>query len=381
GYNANQVNIFATVAGVGENFIDAFNAIKASTSYNSPLMNRLFTGNAANNAGTATFRTAASASIANGSVATAAATVSQRLCLASDVTNGFCSAANLQLISQTVANPFLFQAYPQFSGGFNVFDSSDYSNYRALEVIVRRRMVSGLSYQASYTWSLSKDNRSWDPSLSTVSTGSSQSASSTPFDLRNRRLNYAWSDFDRRHVLQGTFVYGLPFGKGERWLANNRALDYLAGGWQVSGSMIAMSGRPFTVYSGINTLSNVVQSTANCSGCSRHLGTLVIENGKNFWFDATARALFSQPAAGSIGNTGRNYFVAPVYFQPDLSLLKKFRITERVSFDLRADIRNLTNHPSFDNPTAVFTSSIFGRINDSVTNTARRIQFAGKLYF
>ena len=381
GYNANQVNIFATVAGVGENFIDAFNAIKASTSYNSPLMNRLFTGNAANNAGTATFRTAASASIANGSVATAAATVSQRLCLASDVTNGFCSAANLQLISQTVANPFLFQAYPQFSGGFNVFDSSDYSNYRALEVIVRRRMVSGLSYQASYTWSLSKDNRSWDPSLSTVSTGSSQSASSTPFDLRNRRLNYAWSDFDRRHVLQGTFVYGLPFGKGERWLANNRALDYLAGGWQVSGSMIAMSGRPFTVYSGINTLSNVVQSTANCSACSRHLGTLVIENGKNFWFDATARALFSQPAAGSIGNTGRNYFVAPVYFQPDLSLLKKFRITERVSFDLRADIRNLTNHPSFDNPTAVFTSSIFGRINDSVTNTARRIQFAGKLYF
>jgi hypothetical protein len=107
----------------------------------------------------------------------------------------------------------------------------------------------------------------------------------------------------------------------------------------------------------------------------------VLETGRNFWFDSAARAKFSQPVPGSIGNTGRNYFIAPVYNQMDLGLLKKFRITERMSFDLRADIKNLTNHPSFDNPTAVLTSTIFGRINDTVTNTARRIQVGGKLYF
>ena len=384
GYDANQVNIFAGLAGISETFLDAFNSIKASSSFNSPLINKLFTGNSANNAGTATFRSIASASIANGSVATAAQTVSQRLCLSADVTNGFCAAGtagNTQLISQTIGNPFLFQAYPQFTGAMNIFDSSDYSNYRALEVIFRRRMARGLSYQVGYTWSLSKDNRSWDPSLSTVSRGSVQSASSTPFDVHNRKLNYTWSDFDRRHVLQATWVYDLPLGKGHRWLKDNSVVDYIVGGWQVAGAFISASGRPFTVYSGINTFSNVVQSTANCNGCSRYLGQLVLESGKNFWFDATARAKFSQPAPGQQGNTSRNYFIAPVYNQLDLSILKKFRITERVSFDLRADIRNLTNHPSFDNPTAVFTSSIFGRINDSVTNTARRIQFVGKLYF
>ncbi len=107
----------------------------------------------------------------------------------------------------------------------------------------------------------------------------------------------------------------------------------------------------------------------------------MLETGRNFWFDAAARAKFTQPAPGSIGNTGRNYFIAPNYNQVDMSFLKKFRFTENVSFDLRADVRNIFNHPSFDNPTALFTSSIFGRINDSVTNTARRIQFAGKLYF
>ena len=173
----------------------------------------------------------------------------------------------------------------------------------------------------------------------------------------------------------------LPFGKEKRWATKSKVLDFIVGGWQVSGTTIWSSGRPFTVYSGINTVSNVVQSTANCNGCNRHIGTLVLESGRNFWFDATTRALFSQPAPGSIGNTGRNYFVAPVYIQTDASLSKKFRLTERVSFDLRMDARNLTNHPSFDNPTAVLTSSIFGRINDSVTNNARRIQLSGKLSF
>ena len=44
-------------------------------------------------------------------------------------------------------------------------------------------------------------------------------------------------------------------------------------------------------------------------------------------------------------------------------------------------MRNFTNHPSFDNPTAVLNNALFGRINDTVTNTARRIQLVGKLYF
>ena len=52
-----------------------------------------------------------------------------------------------------------------------------------------------------------------------------------------------------------------------------------------------------------------------------------------------------------------------------------------MSFDVRVDARNVLNNPSFDNPTAVITSNIFSRINDSVTNYARRIQVSGKLSF
>ena len=384
GYNVNQVNIFASVPGVSEaNFLDAFNKIRASSSYNSPLINLLLSGNAANNAGTATFRSLNTTNIAQGSAAAAALSVSQKTCVAADVSAGICTNAQLgRRLLDVNGFPFLLQAYPQFTGGLNVFDSSDYSNYAALQTIFRRRINAGLGFQFAYTLSKSKDNRSWDPSLSGVSTGSVQAASSTPFDLRDRDLNYTYSDFDRRHVFQGTYVYELPFGKGRKFLRDTPAVvDYVLGGWQMAGTILWASGRPFTVYSGINTVSNVVQSTADCNGCSRNSGRLVLESGRNFWFDTSTRSQFSAPAPGSIGNTGRNFFLAPNYFQWDSSLSKKFRLGERVSFDVRLDARNVLNNPSFDNPTALITSTIFGRINDSLTNNARRIQLSGKLTF
>ncbi|MCM3869504.1 MAG: Plug and carboxypeptidase regulatory-like domain-containing protein [Pyrinomonadaceae bacterium] len=384
GYNVNQVNVFASVAGVSEtSFLDAFNRIRASGTYNSPLINLIMSGNAANNGGTARFRALNTTAITQGGAASAALVTSQRTCQAADVSAGICTNAQLnRRLLDVNGFTYLLQPYPQFTGGLNVFDSSDYSNYGGLQLIFKRRISSGLGFQFGYTFSTSKDNRSWDPSLSTVSTGSVQSASSTPFDLRDRSLNYTWSDFDRRHVFQGTYTYELPLGRGKAWASDvPKIVDHIIGGWQLAGTVILMSGRPFTVYSGINTVSNVVQSTSDCSGCSRDSGQLVLESGRNFWFDAPTRALFTAPAPGSIGNTGRNFFVAPKYFQWDASLLKKFKVTERVNFDLRVDARNVLNNPSFDNPTALITSAIFGRINDTVTNNARRIQLSGKISF
>ncbi|MBX7169803.1 MAG: TonB-dependent receptor [Pyrinomonadaceae bacterium] len=385
GYNVNQANIFASVAGINENFVQAFNSMRADTAYNSPLINFLMTGSAANNNGTARFRALNTTALANtgtagGSVASAAIVLSQKLCVAADQTAGIPCTLGARLLDQT-GNGALIQPFSQFTGGINVFDSNDYSHYNGLEVIFKRRISNGLGFQVGYTLSKSMDNRSWDPSLSTVSTGSAQSASSTPFDLRNRNINYSWSDFDRRHVLQATYVYELPFGKGKMLNTDNKVLDYIVSGWQLSGTFVYMQGRPFTVYSGLNTLSSVVQSTANCNGCSRTLGKSVLEGGLNFWFDATARALFSQPKPGELGNTPRNYFLEPNYFQTDASLSKKFKLTEKINFDFRVEARNLTNTVDLAAPTAVFTSSIFGRINNSVNNSARRIQWVGKVNF
>lgn len=387
GYDSNQVNIFAKDPRCNETFLQAFNNVRAGST-NECLINYLFTGNNASNAGTTTFRgitaiaDTLSSTITGGGVATAAAVVSQRACTAADVTAGRCTATAQQLIGRTISNPFFFQRFPQFAGAVNVLDSNDYSNYNGLEFIVKRRLKSGFGYQVGYTWSISKDTRSFDPVFTTVSRANNQSASSTPFDVNNRDINYAWSDFDRRHVLQATYVWEIPIGKGRKFGTNmSRALDFVIGGWQLAGTYNWASGRPFTVYSGISSFSNVNQSFANCDDCPRNLGGLVERNGTNYWFSEEAQARFSQPDPGELGNTGRNYFIGPRQFQTDASLSKKFRITESMNFDLRVDARNLTNSASFGLPIATFNSSVFGRIRDNVTNFSRRIQFSGKLNF
>jgi hypothetical protein len=367
-YNANEANINAQPSGFNS-FLAEFNAIRASTAYNSPLINALYTGSAANNAGTATFRSENSGSIANGNVATAAAAVSSR------------TISGNQMIAVNGFSPFLFVPFPQF-GTLRVLDTEDYSRYQALEVNLKRRLKNGLSLQGSWVWSISKDTRSFDPTFTIVSTGTLQSAGSTPFKNSDRSLNYAWSDFDRRHVFNLTFVYELPFGKG-KMLASDipAALDWLIGGWQLSGLGNYSTGRPFTVYSGLNTFTNNVSTPANCNGCPRDLGEVVIENGTTFYFDAAKRAMFSQPAPGEFSNTGRNYFIAPPEFRFDTSLSKKFRITEKMNFELRVDARNVLNSVVYGFGTAVANSSTFGRIRTDILSAARRIQFSGKLNF
>jgi hypothetical protein len=395
GYDANQVNINAKVTGVTESFLEAFNKIRADSTYNSPLINYLFTGNVANNGGTTRFRALNATGITQGNVGTLALQASQKICASADVTAGVCTTAQLnRRLLDLTGNSFVLQPYPQFTGGLFVTDSNDRSMYHSVEAIFKRRLKQGLSFQIAYTWALSKDTRSFDPVFTTVATGSTQTSANTPQDNSRRDLIYSWSDFDRRHSFQGTYVWELPFGRG-KWIGKDapKAISYIISGWQLAGGIRITSGRPFSAYSGLNTYSNVVGSFANCSGCTRDMGKVIQQDPsgagllRNWYFTTAQLAMFSQPNPGELGNLPRNFFIGPDYWETDASLLKKFRLTEKISFDLRVDAKNLTNTPNFNAPSTVFpadknlSGSLFGRINADVVNTARRIQFSGKLSF
>jgi hypothetical protein len=132
-------------------------------------------------------------------------------------------------------------------------------------------------------------------------------------------------------------------------------------------------------------LSNVVNSTANCNGCPRSMGDVderaSIFGGVPGYFTAEELARFSQPAAGELGNTGRNYFVAPGRFNLDAALIKRTYFTEKANFELRFEFFNALNHTVFNLPTAVFTSTTFGRIRDSVVSESRKIRIGAKINF
>ncbi len=407
GYDINQVDIF------NNGFLSAFNAIRSAFLANpncfptfssanctipantSPLINALYSNDTrrlSTETGSQFVVRQLSSAVAQGGVATVALDIAQRV-NAGQTLPAFTSAVNPA--TGQPFSPFFFQPFPQFSGGLNVIDTNDYSHYNALEIILKRRFTKGLSYQLSYTLAKSQDTRSFDPSLSTIRRGAVQSASSTPFDLRNRNLNYALSDFDRRHALQGYFVYDLPFGRGQRFGGGaSPLLDRIIGGWEWGGIINWSSGRPFTVYSNVLTVGNVVSTTADCTGCSRHMGHLQSDPvtgvlyyfsrsqiGNGFSSATLSAGQFSVPAPGSIGNTGRNFFIGPAYFQLDMTLGKRFKFTERMNLEVRMEAQNLTNHPSFDIPVATITSGSFGNIATSLLSSSRRMQVAVKFNF
>jgi len=366
-YDVNQVDIF------NNGFLDAFNVVRAGG--DSPLINTLMAKDSrlqGGETGSQALRRIFASDLSLGSVGSVAQQLAQR------------SQGGVPLVILSGLGPFFFQPFPQFAGAVRVLDSNDFSTYHAFEAQFQRHFKGGFGFQVSYTLSKSMDTRSFDPAFTTVSRGNLQSASSTPFDIRNRKLNFAPSDFDRRHALQGSWLFELPFGGGRRWASHlPSALDYVIGGWETAGIVRWFSGRPFTVYSGSNTLSNVNQSTASCTGCTPDMGHLFLDGtaGTLFYFDGDQRKLFSTPAPGQLGNTGRNFFIAPPFFDIDLTLAKRIRIGGKQNLELRVEMQNATNHPSFDMPTATITSTIFGRVRDSVTSAARKIQLAAKYNF
>ena len=364
-YNANQVDI------TRNGFLNGYNV--AAAGGESPLINQIFANDprrGATQTGSAFMRSQYAADIRGNSVAIVAQDLSRRLVGGVPIAQSAGLGANF------------FIPYPQFANGVNVIDSNDFSTYHGLQMQVDRRMAGGLTAQLSYTWAKSLDTRSFDPAFTVVGTGIGQSASSTPFDINNRRGNYAPSDFDRRHTIQSYWIYELPFGKGRRFAGNaGRVWNSIVGEWQLAGLMTLTSGRPFTVFSGFNSFSNVIGATADCNKCDGAGTVTQRADGLKWYFSPEEVAAFSNPAAGSIGSSGRNRFYGPGSFNMDSSFLKRVALTERFKMEVRADMTNLTNTPTFGLPTSNVASTTFGRIRDTVISGSRKIQLGAKFIF
>jgi hypothetical protein len=289
-------------------------------------------------------------------------------------------------------SPTFFKPYQQYLGGFFVLQTHDYSNYNGLQVQLEKRFSQGYLITANYTYSRAMDIRSYDPTFTTVATGSSQSAAGTPFDFHNPRLNYAPADLDNTHVLNGYFVGDLPFGHDRRFGSHwNRAVDSVIGGWQLSGDGYFQSGRPITFFSGDNTFSGSVQTPASCSGnCNGHIGGIHVENiggvNQNFWFTPAQRAQFFVPATGQFSNIGRNHFRQDHVWQMDANLAKHFRTFREQNLELRFEVQNVFNVVTYDTfGSQNIQSPVFSRLNPAsdgvLNNSPRRAQLAAKYVF
>lgn len=246
------------------------------------------------------------------------------------------------------------------------------TDYNGLQLALNRRFDHGISYGVSYTWS----HAFADFNVPINGNYTPQNA----YDLAAERGNSA---LDVRHRFVANAIWNLPIGKGGLVLNNSSWASRLIGGWQLNTIVTLQTGSPFTVSANDQSgTGGNHDSRANCdgdpfAGASSNPKDYV-QRGTGFFINPAA---FSVPADGHFG-TCRPYSIhGPGYKNVDLSIFKKFAVSESTHLEFRTEFFNAFNHANFAPPSAnISNPGSFGKV-DGTVGDPREVQFALKLYF
>jgi hypothetical protein len=175
-----------------------------------------------------------------------------------------------------------------------------------------------------------------------------------------------------RHNAVVSWVANLPVGNGRKYLASSpRAVEYLIGGWEVSGIASFSSGVPFDV-----TYTSPLVGYPN-SGRAELIGNWQpAQQSESEWFNPNA---FTSPVAFTFSNLGRNALYGPGSWNVDAALMKNFKFFERWNLQFRAEGFNVFNHPNWGLPDSNISYPGAGEV--FTFGTPRTVQFGLKLTF
>ncbi|MBW4039874.1 MAG: TonB-dependent receptor, partial [Acidobacteria bacterium] len=236
--------------------------------------------------------------------------------------------------------------YPAFG---EILDMLSYgtANYHALQISLDRRLSHNLQFQGNFTWAKTIDLAS----SANVSFGTNQLGD--PFDL-------AWS--------HGISSENIPL----RWVDNityttpslhghNAIIRGLLGSWEISAITTAQSGYPFSVTGGFGNNQSQAQQYEDRADVVSGQPLRVRSGGKTQWlanyFNINA---FRENAPGTFGTSGKNIMQGPPLDYTDAGLFKNWPFRERYNVQLRWEMFNALNQPSFAAPNAQNQISITG---------------------
>jgi hypothetical protein len=286
------------------------------------------------------------------------------------------------------------------NGAFLV-DNGGRTSYDSLQIELRRRLSKGLLVQGSYAFGKAFTNMF----------ASSSVVFSQPITLRNPSLDKSVSPFNITHGFKANWIYELPFGRGKSLLGGvNRWADLAVGGWEFHGAARLQTGAPFSLGAAnlvgmtIDELRDMVQVRKEANRLAFFLPQDVIDNTRRAFgsLGGTPTGKYLEPvnrnnpvAFGGQRGFSNIVLYGPNFYRFDLSAIKKFRITETVNFELRAEFLNAFNHINFlvgspNNDVNILGvgGTTFGQITSayqdiSTTNDpgGRLIQFVGRINF
>jgi len=257
--------------------------------------------------------------------------------------------------------------YPQFTNVTIQNPTLGVSNYYAGTVKIEKRYSHGLNFGANYTWSKYLGNIS-QPGASEGNDAGTYS------DYYNRKADYGPSANDVTHRVNFHWLYEFPFGKGKRWLPGS-PLGYVVGGWSIGNVATIQTGAPNTITTQTNNC-NCFSTGGQRPQALSNPNLSSDQRSVTRWFDTSA---FAQPAAYTFGNAGVGIVRGPGIVNLDFSLLRKFRITERIGAEFRGEFFNAFNHTNLGNPGAAFGSAGFGVISSA--GPARQIEVGVRILF
>lgn len=236
------------------------------------------------------------------------------------------------------------------------------SSFNSFQAQLQRRYAGGFQFSGAYTWSKAIDNTS---ELFNYGNTASLTLASIPTIFGGGTIDRGPSSFDRPHRFVGTYVWDLPWMKQQRG-----AVGRVLGGWSVTGITTYESGFPYTVVNGqdadglegndrpdFNPLGKPgVRARPDASSPTGYVNPDAVGPDGKFvstpinpmearYIGIPANATLQQRLRP--GTLGRNTERAPGLKNWDITVVKRVRVTERVSLQLRTEFFNAFNTPQY----------------------------------
>jgi hypothetical protein len=266
--------------------------------------------------------------------------------------------------------------FPQYSFITDQLESQGRSWYDAGTAKIERRYSNGIQFGASYTFSKLLTNAAEDLFGGSPTGGVLQ----IPGDARGLK---SVSPNNATHVFVVNYLIELPFGKGHHFLNEGGWVDRLVGGWQINGIQRYQSGLPLVIRLSQQGFFSSGGPTGFNTDIRPNLTGQPILTGNNL---SGSRVQIFNPAAFSLppcydcgaappeftsggainpaytayySNPNRFFGNAPAvignarvlpFLSENISLLKKTRLSETMTFELGAEAFNIFNRHRFDFP-------------------------------